>query len=555
MLRQIKLLTDLQIKGLFGSNNSNKNSNKKKNKENNSNRTRRTMIIYCIIGVIIGIVFGFFFKLMEIPHLAPAFMFEIISLWILVFTLLRAGNVIFDLGNFRQLLSLPVSNKSIIISRFMSVYVVNELMVLSATIPVMIILRESGRFMLLKFYVWIFGAILAPFIPMILGMVIGALTQKTLAKLKYGTALRSIGLTVFSGATWFILYFGDDVFSALPKEKQNRLMDIAYVASQKAYPPAIMFSEAINGNMLSFITLFFCSILIFSVGVWLIQRKFLSLVESMNYKAKGTSRVTIESKSILRSLVERELRIFLNTPAYMSKTLGPAIGGMIIVIVVSFFGVGWIEEAFPVKSGVAIAFVPIIIIFMQSIVPATNFCISIEGRYWWQLMSLPISTRKLYTAKLINALIVFLPLFLLSVIIATTVFRPNILLFISGLCYMVTSFLYKAVIYLSMDASNPCLNWNTESELVRNNSNGCLVAVMEFTLLIGLIIALFLSGEYAFAVYFAATVIQLGIAYFSWQRALDVELIVYGDREIKPTWLDRIGDKNFKINWRGVEKE
>ena len=137
MGKQIRLLTKISLCNLFGINEFRFNKDKKK-----KNRYLLLGAIWSIVLVALIVAVGYMSRglvSIQMGRLVPAAQALCVSLIALVFTLFKAGPVLFEQGAYEKQITLPVTTRAIIVSRFLSMYVTNLLLSLLVMVPGMVV--------------------------------------------------------------------------------------------------------------------------------------------------------------------------------------------------------------------------------------------------------------------------------------------------------------------------------------------------------------------------------------------------------------------------------
>ena len=187
MIKQIQYLSRIQLCNLLG-------LNEIRHTKDKSKRAR--YLALALAWVVLGgmlcayvVMLSFGLAEMGMGEIIPVYLSAVCSLVILIFTFLKAGSVIFSMHSYEILVSLPVSQAAIVISRFLTMYVSNLLLCLLIMIPGMAVyalkLHPS-----LGFYLYgIPGMILLPLLPLTLATAAGAGITAVISRMKHKSLL------------------------------------------------------------------------------------------------------------------------------------------------------------------------------------------------------------------------------------------------------------------------------------------------------------------------------------------------------------------------------
>ena len=126
MIRQIKYLSELQLKNLYGLNVF-KHTKDKKVKQRTIGLGFAMLLVVLMMVAYIGMA-AYGYIMIGMAEVLPAYLIMLSSLVILFFTVFKAGSVIFQRNAYDILCSLPVSQTAIVVSRFIRMYVENLLL-------------------------------------------------------------------------------------------------------------------------------------------------------------------------------------------------------------------------------------------------------------------------------------------------------------------------------------------------------------------------------------------------------------------------------------------
>ena len=183
MLKQIRFLSRIQLCNLLG-------LNEIRHTKDKSRRMRYLglALAWLVVGGMMCayiVMLSFGLTEMGMGEIVPVYLSAVCSLAILIFTFFKAGSVIFPVHSYEILVSLPVSQTAIVISRFLTMYVSNLLLCLLIMIPGMAVyalkLHPS-----LGFYLYgIPGMILLPLLPLTLATAAGAGITAVTSRMKH----------------------------------------------------------------------------------------------------------------------------------------------------------------------------------------------------------------------------------------------------------------------------------------------------------------------------------------------------------------------------------
>lgn len=478
MLKQINLLLKVQMLNAFGYNEAKYSSDKKL-----KNRFKSTAIIYAFLGLFIAgymsastagmINFG-------MKDVVPAYLSTVTSLIILFFTMFKAGDGIFNLKSYEKVIVLPIKSSSIIVSRFLAMYIFNIAMAMVVVVPASLIYGAMEKTNLFFYFVMIIGTICMPLIPMVIATIIGAGIMAISSRMKH----KNIVNIVFSlAATLAIIILS---FSINSNNMSNqKFFDISsgiIKQLEKCYPPSILYSNsALNNSFVSLLVFVLISVVLFAALVYIIQKYFTEIctnlksnIATRNYKVQG-----LQQNTQLKALFLKEIKRYFSSSIYVMNTGIGYILMIVFAVAVIFVGEQKINEYMHLGNAVQV-YAPLLFAFMCGISAPTTSAISIEGKQWWIGKTLPVKSKTIFDSKLLVSFVVAIPCFIVSVLIMSFAVRMNLLEILALIIVPLSYIVYSVVVGLYINIKVPLFNWESETVAVKQSSAVLISMVVDF---------------------------------------------------------------------------
>lgn len=472
MLRQIKLLTGLQLCNLFGLN------------ELRHAKDKKTKLKYIgmaclwafVILVLIGYIAGFSYGIAEAgaEEVIPMLLYTLVSIVMLVFTFLKAGSVLFSMKTYEMLISMPFYKVSIVVSRFINMYATNLMLGVLVMLPgcvVYVIYEEPG----ITFYaVTAIALIFLPLLPLTLASIGGAIITALASKVRHKGIGEAVFMMLFVVVVMVCsMLFGEQAesldmmaFFNIAKMLENMIAGI--------YPPAAWYAEAIEGSIVSFILMLLIPMVIFAVFAVVTGKYFQRICAAINsVNAKNDYKMESLSKSsVVKALCIKELKRYLSSGVYLSNTIVGYVMGLIFVIAILVTGVDSIIGLLGIVAGsdFIAKLVPFVLALMFMMGTTTSSAISMEGKNFWQILSLPVRSRDVYTAKILMNLIVVAPFWLVCGVLMCVAVKPDILTAVWIFVIPAVFVCFMAVVGLAINIALPVLNWESEARVVKQSA-------------------------------------------------------------------------------------
>ena len=484
MWKQIGLLTGIQLRNLWGWNQIKYGKDKKK-----KNRLVLLAVTYAFLGVMLAFytgLLGYGCVAMGMADIIPAYMLAVVSLLILFFSVYKAGSILFDTRTYEMMIALPVKPVSIVVSRFLTMYVENLVMGMVVLLPAAGVYAYYIRPDALFYITIALGAFLMPLLPMTIATAVGALVTAVSSRMKHKNM---VSILLLMGLTIGILLLSMGTSYGQITVSEELLQNMAALMAQQVYgmyPPARLFtSGVVEGNIPAFLAFAGISLGTFLILAALIQWKFVAICTALNARVakKNYKMQELAQNSPLKALYLRELKRYFSSVIYVCNTL---IGYLLMVIAAAAFfvvGVEKMEQAMGMP-GSLIRILPIVLAFMCSLSSTTTSSISMEGRQWWLVRSLPVSTGQVFGSKMLVNLTMAFPCYMISVILLLLslggLSADSLWVVVVPLVYI----LFGTVAGITINCKMPIFEWEAESAVVKQSGAMFTAMAVDFVIVL-----------------------------------------------------------------------
>ncbi|MBQ6807509.1 MAG: hypothetical protein IJO97_08770 [Lachnospiraceae bacterium] len=468
MVRQISILTKALLCNFLNLNVFRYTKDKKKKRNTISMALLWLMLIamaFCYVG---GITIGYI-KL-GMADVVPMYLVTVSALIILFFGMLKAGSIIFQKNSYEVLCSLPVSQTAIVVSRFLSMYVGNLLLSLVVMVPGMVVYAifiHPG----IAFYAFgILGTIFLPLFPMTVATLIGAFITAISTRMKHKSVVVALLSIIFVVAIMVSSLAMGNIEGDLTTEMLRNFSGILVSMIEKIYPPAVWLGTAMTeGKVLQLSLYLVVSIVVFLVMVILVANNFHKICQGLySTSAKHNYQLTeLKKTSALGSLYQKELKRYLVSSIYVINTIIGPIMMVWIAVGIAIVGVEKIEAIFPINI---IGVVPFALAAVACIMTTTATSISMEGKEWWIIQSLPIKTKTVFDSKILLNLTLIAPFYVIAEIISILVLQPSLI----ELCWLILLpiifIVFACVFGITINIRFPMMKWENETVVVKQSA-------------------------------------------------------------------------------------
>lgn len=408
-------------------------------------------------------------------ELAPVNMhFVLLTLFILITSIIalvegiyKSGNLLFNCKDDNLLLSLPIKKSTVLFIRVFKFYVFellyNSVFLLPSMIVYAVYMKPSALYYVVSFV----GLLVFPIIPILISCLVGTFITYVSSKFKGKNIVQTL-ITMFFLIG--ILYFSYN--------SENLVMNIAKNASSindfitKLYYPAGAYIQLITKfeaiKLLEFILV---HVGLFIITIMLIGKVYFNINSSVkSIKAnKSNKKYKIKTMTPTRAIIKKELNRFINSTVFVTNAgFGLVlfiIGCILIAVKFDSIAETFIKGVPEISLDYIKNYIPVLLFgficfagFMTSI---TSSMISLEGKSFNILKSLPIKPYKVVRAKVLAALVIMLPCILIGDIIVFVRFKFDllsiVLILISSILIPLISETFGIIInlkYPRMDARN-----------------------------------------------------------------------------------------------------
>ena len=182
---------------------------------------------------------------------------------------------------------------------------------------------------------------------------------------------------------------------------------------------------------------------------------------------------------------------------------------LMVVAAVAFLLMGGssIDEffEFPVSGCLA----PLLLAALCGMSSTTGASISIEGKHWWILQTLPVRAKDIFTSKLKVNFAVALPFMIISMIILAIVINPSpvelVFLIVLPFAYLY----FMSVLGLFCNIRHPNFYWSNETEAVKNGVTGLITFLVGFLFILVVFVVTIVLWDFRYLILGAVVIAAL----------------------------------------------
>ena len=474
MLKQIRTLTSLQLKNLYGMNVFRHTKDKEARKKSLWLGVAWIFVIAMICFYLGGMAYGYI--LIGMAEILPAYFIMLSSMIILGFAIFKAGNVIFQRNAYDILCSLPVSQMAIVVSRFARMYVENLMLTLLLMLPGMVVYGVMIKPAIMFYIAGIVVVIFVPLLPITLATFLGALVTAIASRMKHKSlvsALLSVLLVVGILGLSPQMATMEEEFSI---EMLQQLSEMVLSVIESIFPPAIWMGNAMLGKdylpcafyLIGAVAAFIITMVFISANYQRISQRLYSTAAKHNYKLQSLKR-----QSILIALIKREAKRYFASSVYVTNTIVGPILAVVFAGAMMGLGIDEMQQSLGLPIDIS-GLIPFLLAGIFCVMGTTCTAISMEGKEWWIVKSLPIRTKDILDSKIAFQLLLEAPFYLVAEILLIIALKPSVLEFLWLILIPAVSIVFASVFGLFVNLKMPVFNWENEVTVVKQSASAAL---------------------------------------------------------------------------------
>ncbi len=474
MRADTKQLLLLELRSLYGWN---------RFRHTKDTKARRNYLLMLVLWVLLGIMLagyvagsGYALIYLGAADVLVPYLVLLASLIIFVFGIFKAGGVLFSGKGYEILSSMPIRQSVIVGSRFFRMYVEDLVLAVLVMVPSMIVygcMMWPG----LYFYpVMLVGMLLVPLLPLVAAAVVGAVITGISSRMKHRSLVQTLLTIVFV----IVVMGGSSGMAMMPEEISlemlTGLMTMVGGMIGQLYPPALWLGEAaVEGRVSSFLLFAVVSLLVEVVMLGIIGRFYQGICRRLQVNsAKHNYELgTLKGSGMLKALWYREWKRYFASSVYVTNTIVGPIMGCALAGAMLAVNMEEIQAYFPMALDIP-ALVPLLFGGICAMMPTTSAAISMEGKEFWIMRTLPVSMKQLLDAKLLVNLLMVAPFYVVGEILLTVALKPSLMGLIWQILLPALLILCVAVLGLTVNLKFHRFDWEKAEEVVKQGASSLI---------------------------------------------------------------------------------
>ncbi|HOK43057.1 MAG TPA: hypothetical protein PLD49_05280 [Thermoclostridium caenicola] len=413
------------------------------------------------------------------------------GLLILFFGIFYILGALFLARDTEFLVSLPIKQSSVFLSKFMLVLLGEYPIALFFMLPPVIIYGTGEQKGVLYYIMALVSVLLLPIVPLVLSSLLSLVLMHVVSRSRRRDLLIIVGSIIL----FLVLFVGQNLLlSRIPgnltgMELYTRILqesDGLVEWSGRIFPPAVWITKALShtgAEALKNLGMLILASAVCFIPVWLLA--------SVIYQKGATAQLEAEKKTINRELTykgslpvmvffKNEWKGILRTPVYaLNSLIGIIIGPVILCM--PLFGGNFAQDA---DVEALYAFIrqyrssPALVLILSGILllfgsfnAAVSSTYSREGKCLWILKSIPVRPRTQAAGKLLAGYSISLLSVLTASLAMAFTLRLGFGLWLSSFLLSAAAIFPACLIGILIDLNRPKLHWSNPNEAIKQNFN------------------------------------------------------------------------------------
>ncbi len=466
-MNKVLTLLSLELRALYGIN---KFLYCKDKREKNRYRLLGAVWVLLIVMVFFyvgGLTYGL--CALGLGEIVPMYLVVLASALILMFGIFTAGSRIFARKGYDILTSMPVKPSSIVTSRFLALYAEDLLFTLVIMLPGIVTYGVCAQPKLGFYVAAMLGSLLIPALPLVISVLVGSCILAISSRMKHKSLVQTALMLLLVVGVLVGSFSMESLAADLNPEVLSELARTAGDLFAHIYPPAVWLGNAMLGtNPAGFALFALLSLAVMAFAVLLIARYFHPISRRlMRFSAKHDYKIgAMQSRGVLKALYLRELKRYFSSSIYVTNTIIGPIMGTIMAVAICVAGLDTVQSMLPFDVA---AVLPFVFAAVFCTMTTTSVSISMEGKQFRIVKSLPIPTKTLLDSKLLLNLSLMLPCYIVSEIAFLLALRPKPMQFLWLLLIPAAVILFSVVFGITVNLKFHSFDWEKEETIVKQS--------------------------------------------------------------------------------------
>lgn len=335
---------------------------------------------------------------------------------IVISTVSKTNSFLFRSKDFDMLMSLPIDSKIVFCSKLLHHLIITYGMFIYFYVPSVIV---YGIFNQTTYLFWLLSFVGFFVVPLLPYTICGFISY-LLGFIKINRKVKNIISIILAVAIVVLIMLLS--FNTGAENDPTGFFTSLYQTMKKIYYPGYIVFLGIQGDIKMLLIFTVPTLLLFIAYVLFASKTYLKTnTMARTFENNGKFSYVSKTTKPLKALVKKEVRGFFGIPVYVINT----IIGPILSVIITYFICAQIKAEYLQVGELLVeirTILPILLIasslFVFGIAPTTSSAISIEGKNFWIIKTLPVNEKEILLSKKIVNYLITIPSVIFNLIIA-----------------------------------------------------------------------------------------------------------------------------------------
>ncbi len=381
------------------------------------------------------------------------------------------------------LLSMPIKKRDIVLSKTLSKYIFDFCFTFILFMPYFVLYEIFEGFRFIQLLCVLLVCVLMPLLSVGLTFLCDFVIAKLFNRTKYANFLKTMMAVLMLVLVMLLMFLKTFAYgNAINVDLDGFVSDRLITSSCLKF---ILNQNAGKGFILLGITIvpFVLGLLAYSKNLGKNEVKYQSKTGVLKFH---------EPKREFGGLLKKEFNYYLTNPTYATNTIIAPVMSIAFAIIVAIEGLSKIGAGFGIMipSDMFVGVVVLIECFMFSTACISASGISLEGKAFWIIKSMPINVNKLFLAKILLSVTICGVPIIISSIIYLFALNLTLLNFLLVLLIPLVYVLLLSALGLFINLCLPKLKWEDDVQVFKQSLS------VVVTMLVGMVVSLIPVGAY-----------------------------------------------------------
>lgn len=460
-------------------------------KKKNGNKKSGKLIVAFATIMVMGVMWMYANMFMDqlVPlHLEYILLtlFAMVTVFLtLIEGIYKVGNLIFNCKDDDLMFSLPIKKSTVLFVRIFKFYVFEVLYNALFLIPAIIVYVRYVSVGISFFVTVLISLLVLPMIPIALSSIIGIIISAMSSKSRFKNVIQ----IVLTMAFLVLIFIGASNLQGLLNSFGNNAVNINDTITRLYYPVGLFTKLLTNFNIADLGIFVLIHVAVFIITIFIISKVFFKINSRLKVEksSKSSGKYKIKASKQHVALIKKEFGKFVSSPVFV---INAGFGLVLFLLGAIAFCFKFDSVAASIISspdaGITIeqvyTYIPVIIfgllcstVLMTSL---TSSMISLEGRSFNILKSLPVKASKIINCKVLAAVLIMLPFIFVGDLMLFIKFRLSILDTLMIIIASVILPLVTETIGILVNLKFPKMDADNDTEVVKQSASSAVAVFL-----------------------------------------------------------------------------